>query len=148
MKTINITEATAPQLVAFAQNTLNIEGVSTSMAKAAIIAKIKAVGYDSDTILVEDSAPKTVTPAGAGDVSERKMVKVIIQSSDAPGGQDPVPVSVNGSAMLIPRDVEAEIPFEYYEALRNAVRQHYTPLPDGGLSEPKDVPAYAFSKVA
>lgn len=148
MKTINITEATGPQLVAFAQNTLNIEGVSTSMAKAAIIAKIRLTGYEADTIEVDDTPAKTVTPAGSGDAAERKMVTIMIPSSNDPGGQDDVPVSVNGSAMLIPRDIEARIPFEYYEALKNATRLVYTPLPNGGMSEPKEVPAYPFSRVA
>lgn len=147
MKTININEATAPQLVAFAQTQLNIEGVSTSLSKAAIIAKIKAVGYDQDTIEVEDASPKASAAAANGSEG-RKMVTVYIPSSNEPGGQDPVPVSVNGSAMLIPRDQESPIPYEYYEALKNAVRQVYTPLPDGGMSPPKDVPAYPFSRVA
>lgn len=147
MKTININEATAPQLVAFAQTQLNIEGVSTSLAKAAIIAKIKAVGYDQDTIEIEDASPKASAPVSDGSEG-RKMVTIMIPSSNDPGGQDDVPVSVNGSAMLIPRDIEAKIPFEYYEALKNATRLVYTPLPNGGMSEPKEVPAYPFSRVA
>lgn len=145
---ININEATAPQLVAFAQSHLNIEGVSTSMAKQAIIAKIRTVGYDEDTIEVEDRSPlKQATPAGAEAAGE-ETVTIIIPSDDKPGGQQPVWVSVNEKGMFIPRDQECKIPTRYYEALKNAVRQVYTPLADGGLSEPRDVPAYSFSRVA
>jgi hypothetical protein len=145
MNTININEATGPQLVWFAQNALNIEGIRPNMSKAEMIAKIRAVSYDKDTIEVEDLQPAKVKAADPSDT--RDKVRIIIPASDAPGGQDPVPVSVNGSAMLIPRDQECEVPYPYYEALKNAVRQVYTPLPDGGLSPPKDVPAYPFSRV-
>lgn len=146
MNTININEATGPQLVWFAQNVLNIEGIRPNMAKAEMIAKIRAVGYDRDTIDVEAVQPAQAKPAVAdeGDGAVKK-VRIIIPASDAPGGQDPVPVSVNGSAMLIPRDEACDIPYPYYEALKNAVRQVYTPLADGGLSAPKNVPAYSFS---
>ncbi len=147
MNTININEATGPQLVWFAQNALNIEGIRPNMSKAEMIAKIRAVGYDKDTIEVEDIQPARAKAAEASE-DGRKMVKIRIPASDAPGGQDPVPVSVNGSAMLIPRDVDCDVPESYYEALKNAVRLVYTPLPDGGISAPKEVPAYPFSRLA
>lgn len=146
MNTININEATGPQLVWFAQNVLNIEGVRPNMSKAEMIAKIRAVGHDRDTIEVEHIEPAKPKAASDSDGGADK-VRIIIPASDAPGGQDPVPVSVNGSAMLIPRDQECEIPYPYYEALKNAVRQVFTPLSDGGISPPKSVPAYPFSRV-
>jgi hypothetical protein len=145
MKTININEATGPQLVWFAQNALNIEGIRPNMSKAEMIAKIRAVGYDKDTIeveQVEEAKPKALA------ADSRETVRIVIPGSDTPGGSDPVPVSVNGSAMLIPRDEECEIPYPFYEALKNAVRQVYTPLPDGGISAPKNVPAYPFSRLS
>lgn len=148
MKTIDINEATGPQLVAFAQTVLNIEGVTPNLSKAQMIAKIRATGYDKPTIDVEEAAPAKAATIAPGGASEREMVTVFIPSNDAPGGTEPVFVSVNGSGMLIPRDVNSDIPIEFYVALKNAVRQVYTPMPDGGISEPKNVPAYPFSRVA
>lgn len=141
MKTVKIEEATGPQLVAFAQTILNIEGVRASMSKADMIAKIRTVGYDKDTIEVEAQARPT--EEDAGKPSEDK-VTLMIPSSDLPGGADAVPVGVNGSVMLIPRDQWCDVPRRYYQALRDAVRQVYSPLPDGGISAPRDVPAYPF----
>lgn len=141
MKTIKIDEATGPQLVAFAQTVLNVEGVSTSMAKATMIAKIRAVGYDKDTIEVEDTTRASAEEASKPDADK---VRLMIPSSEQPGGSDPVPVGVNGSVMLIPRDEWCDVPRPYAIALKNAVRQVYTPLPNGGISAPRDVPAYPF----
>lgn len=147
MKTININEATGPQLISFAQNVLNIEGIRPSMSKDEMRAKIRLSGYDKDTIEVEDASPvKQASPEG--EQAEEKMVTIIIPSDDKAGGDQPVWVSVNTKGMYIPRDQECRIPARYEEALRHAVRDVYKPLEGGGLSEPKKVPSYSYSRVA
>lgn len=147
MKTININEATAPQLVAFAQSHLNIEGVSTSMAKSAIIAKMRAVQYDKDTIDVEDPARGEVKQLAEGAHEGERMIKIMIPSDDKPGGNDPVPVGNNGSVMLIPRNDECLIPYRFYAVLKDAVREVFDPLPGGGLGPARKVPAYPFQVI-
>lgn len=144
MKKININEATGPQLVAFAQGVLNIEGIRPNMAKAEMIAKIRSVGYDQETIEVEEAAPASTAVSEGTKASGEKMVRIMIPSEDKPGGDQHVPVGNNGSVMLIPRNLECDIPYRFFTVLRDAVREVYDPLPEGGLGPARKVPAYPF----
>lgn len=94
-------------------------------------------------------------PAGSGKM--RKCCKIRIEMMDPkvyPGGREPVPVSVNGIAMYIPRGASQIVPVEYVEALENAekfVYAEYDPEEDGGiggLKAPQIVKEYPFSHVA
>ena len=66
------------------------------------------------------------------------------------GGSDDVQVGVNGSVMLVPRGKDVDIPYRYYEALKNAVADKYEMMPDGKSMNPvpRKVPAYPFQVVA
>lgn len=147
MKTILISAATATQLASFASINLGLpadyrEGTAT------LVAKIRATGYDKDSIEVEDDSG-TVAPksAVAAQPAEKDKVTVLISASEAPGGSDDVFAAVNGSGMLIPRGKPVSIPYRYYEVLKNAVSTVYDPLPNGGMSEPRQVPQYPFSVI-
>lgn len=81
-----------------------------------------------------------------------ECVKVLIPTSDAPGGKEPVPVAVNGKLLYIPRDKDVPIPIEYAEALSNAERFVYAETEDAlnqfGLGVPAVVKTYPFSHPA
>ena len=57
------------------------------------------------------------------------------------GNKNPVFISVNGTALCIPRNREAVVPARYAEALKNAVVCVYQDDDDGHI----DAPAYSFS---
>jgi len=149
MKTISLNDATATQIAAFASSMLGIDA-DLRMGKDKIIAKMKAVGYASDAIKIEEDddapAPTVLTPA-AGTDGRRKMITIMIPEQDAPGGSEAVYTNINGVSLLIPRSVEATIPVEYEEALRHAVAIRYDPDPNGGLGRKREVPQYPYSVV-
>ncbi len=76
------------------------------------------------------------------DHGNASHVVLMIHLQDKPGGKEPVPIGVNGRAMLVPRGEDVKIPYAYYEVLSKAIETHYDPLPGGGLSEPRFVPRY------
>lgn len=57
---------------------------------------------------------------GAGD--DDPKVVVMIQQTTLPGGRDPVPVSVNGVARVVQRNMNVELPYRFYLALASAMR--------------------------
>ena len=77
---------------------------------------------------------------------ERDCLKIMIPEEDDAGGSEPVPVSVNGTLMYIPRASQVVVPAEYVEVLENAEQFIYPPS-DNGLPTPKVVKAYPFSYV-
>ena len=154
MKTISLNDATATEIANFASVMLGIPA-EARMGKEKIIAKLRAAGYSKNDITIpQDEAPaaQTIAPApthleaGPGKKT-RKMITIMIPEQDAPGGSEPVYTNVNGVTLLIPRGVDATIPVEYEEALRNAVAIHYTSNPDGGLGAQRRVPQYPYSVV-
>lgn len=159
MKTINIADASAAQLRHFAGSRHGID-VPDVLGRDKVIAKLRAVGFEGDTIEVEEDAapviavvldpngnePGTDTPAEFDPA--RRMVKIIIPAQDDAGGSDPVYLSVNHKAMLIARDTVSLIPYCYREALKHAQKAVYTAAPNGGLSAARMVPQYPFSDVA
>ena len=77
-------------------------------------------------------------------------VKVLIMENSAEGaaGKRPIFLSVNGVAMLVPRAQPADIPYRYYEALKNAVVHKIKHDLDNGTVETFDEPAYAYQVLA
>lgn len=98
-------------------------------------------------IRAEDLPPG---PLRAEDLSpedrEKLYVTVNIARTEDPGGNDPVPLSVNGRAMYVPRDQDCEIRYPYYEVLKGAVTTKYDQKEDGEMV-PRHVPLYPFSLV-
>lgn len=152
-KKIPLKEASEAELRAFAQAHLGME-FDASARLASIRAQVAtAWGKDEIVLALSDTAddltPAGVAPArvGAAPVPSG-AVRIIIQRSDEVGGDEAVPVGVNGRVMLIPRGEPVTIPLAYFEVLQNAVTHRYESLRDGGLNPvPRAVPMYPFQRL-
>lgn len=156
-KKIPIEEATVEQLRAFASAYLGLD-IHGSTKEENVRARV-AKAWGKPEILVPDAGEdETVVARGgqpphpvtaAHQPPDKGKVRLIIQRTDDSGGNDPVFVSVNGRAMLVPRGKEVEIPYRYFRALEKAVIYRYEPLPDGGIDPvPRKIPLYPFQRVA
>lgn len=155
-KKIPIEKATVADLRQFAQESLGIE-IHHSCSLVTALAKVREAGHDKPDITLQvpdeveapaaGSAPRPVTAAQKAVPAVGK-IKIRIPQSEEPGGKDHVPVSVNGRAMVIPRDQDVEIPYPFYHALKNAVRIVYEQKPEGGISDGRPVPQYAFNTLS
>lgn len=152
---IAIKDATDNELRQFGRDNMGLT-LPPNCKRDTLIAKIKAT-WNKDYILIAEEeakqsqdgdAPRPVTDAQ--QPPERKMVRIHIAVTEDRGGDEAVPVGVNGKVMLIPRGQDCDIPEEYYEVLKNAISYKYEPLPDGkGLNpEPRKVPMYSFQVIA
>jgi len=156
MSLIQITDATPAQLRAFGANTLGLELHGRETAQM-MVGKFAEVGYNLETIKLEE--PATV-PSGRpdGDTAFNtrvradgiKEARIVIHTQDKPGGEEPVPVTVNGSKMFIERGVPSWVPEHFIEALDHAVEDVYSEFAGGsgnlgGLAKPRKVHSYPFS---
>lgn len=85
------------------------------------IARDEILGDSSpDAIAEQDAidAAKADQKAERGDPSH---VTIIINAQESAGGNNAVPVQVNGKAWLIPREQEFKVPYPVLHALENAV---------------------------
>lgn len=148
MKTLKLSEATRPQLLAYARDTLGISDVNTQTRVEELRAKISACGHDEVTVEEKEVLPAPISKEQV-ETTGRKKVKVLIATSEQAGGDKPVPLGFEGRVMLVPRGEVVEIPVEYFESLKNAVMDHYEPQRDGSFSEtPRQVPAYPYQVFA
>lgn len=151
MKTIQLSEATKSQLLEYANNVLGLS-IHHATGEEKIRAQIMACGAEEITVSDEPKVVENLNPVVTiADIQAPKSekVKILISRTDEAGGDEPVPVGVNGRIMLIPRGEVVEIPEPYYEALKNAVYYRYEPLKDGGMpTKPREVPAYPFQRIA
>jgi hypothetical protein len=127
---VPIDDASDDQLFAFAENMGLTPGsterphVLSALQEAAWIQPFILVS--EETILAEDQderpqiAVHSRMEGGAG--ADDPKVIVLIQKTTLPGGRDPVPVSVNGRAFVVQRDMNVEMPYRFYLALASAVR--------------------------
>lgn len=156
MDRISIEEAHVKDVRAFAQIVLGLE-VGDGEHKATVVDKMRTAGYMSDEIaLVETGAPRATSgqPNVVQNEKGQDCIRVLIPEDDKPGGTEPVPVSVNGSAMLIPRGTPQLVPVAYVGVLRDAwvwkyVQKEIQPELGqyGGISEPSRVPMYPFQEM-
>jgi hypothetical protein len=151
---IQIADATATQLSNFARIHHGLDDVAPTKGREHIVARLAAVGFTEDAIEVPDPHPAPVPaqthPAAAPSGNKRRMVKITILEQDIPGsteGKEPVKVSVNGSAMYIPRGKPVDIPYEYFHALQNASYRQFDLPPDAytPLGEARDVPRFPIT---
>lgn len=146
-----IEKATVQELRDFATKHLGLE--CGNLTKAELAANIKTA-WAQPYILVED--PETPNdhqqPARVVDPNadlKPGYVRMIIQIVDEPGGEEPVPVGVNGKVMLIPRGEKVDVPERYWEALRHAERFVYDAMRDGGINPvPRKVSAFPHQVLA
>lgn len=155
-----IAEATAQELRSFAEFA---HGLDLPMAATSdqIVAQLRKVGFAGEEIRVFPLAPipskmvdgSDAIPARALIIKmhngvEREYCRILIHTSEKPGGQDVVGVQCNGVAMYIPRGEAVEVPIEYVRILLDGVEHHYPEYREtglGGLGEPRAIPAYPFS---
>lgn len=147
MPTVKYSEATAAQLRAFAVTRYGLD-LSSNTNGPQVKAKLAEVGFDGDTIEVdEELAPKS-KPLTVEDVAERKTVLINIPQQEGPGGKDAVCVGVNGVVARIMRGKDVRVPVEYVEVLRNANKIVYDRDENNQLIEPGvEVPIHPFSIV-
>lgn len=76
---------------------------------------------------------------------DESVVDVIIASTGLKGEENPVPVSVNGTAQLIKRGERSTIRWPYYVALMNAKKLVHETDPDGRIIAEHSAPAYQIT---
>lgn len=168
VKKIELAKATKRELEWFVRHVLQLEMDDGDKTVAELRAMVSRA-WPQDYIIKPEKSdiyPKQCDSSGQGRPNtfeaewpegsgkKRLCCRVVIQKMDPmvyPGGDEPVPVGVNGTAMLIPRGEPVTIPVEYAEVLENAekfVYSEYDPSSDfgrGGLREPQIVKEYPFS---
>ena len=162
---VALEEASFKQLKEFATIMMGLEVPGAAKSKEDVRAIIETAGWSKDTIPTfqkSSDVPELCDSEGAPrprtfehNFNGKRMcecVAINIPETDKPGGQEPVPVSVNGSQMWIPRNERVVIPVEYVELLEHAEEFIYPETRDGlnehGLGEPRVVKVYPFSYVA
>lgn len=151
-KTIKLSAATQAQLREFAEAYLGMTFPDDEKTEA-IRAKI-AAAWSKPEIPIGDEpepAPKAEAKPKAAAKAEGKpkKVRLIVHGSDDEDGNEPIQLGVNGKVMLVPRGEEVEIPYAYFEVLKNAVTHRYEPLRDGGINPvPRKVQLYPFQVIA
>lgn len=152
MKRILINEATADQLATFAEQ----QGIEIDRRWGA--AKLRAAiepAWTKDWIEIhidEHEPVETVVPPGdkAETKSGDRWVTVVINEQEGvAGGNDPVPLSVNGRTMYVERGKPQRIRWPYFEALRNA--KYFTYAAPSAMGEPlgerREVPRFPYSVI-
>jgi hypothetical protein len=149
---IDIMEATAPQLRAFATIVLGMENIPPKAERSEVLALL-APTYRGKTISLFEEAE---TLEGGKQrrtekiVNGRTFVLLTLHRQEKAGGKEPLFVAVNGRGMFIPRGVPSWVPEEYVEVLDHAQEQVYDEYDAeknmmGGLTTPSVHHAYPFS---
>ena len=148
MRKIPIAEATSEQIRDFGNAFLGLDIHANTGAEKTRARVLEA--WDKDYIIVE-SVVHNVRESAHSPLSalmdEREIIEaagglengkvtVLIAATEEKGGNEPVPVGVNGRVMLIPRSEPQEIPVAYYLVLRNAIRLKYEMNDDGKSMNP------------
>lgn len=79
--------------------------------------------------------------------SSKMDPNVLLTIHEAPGkgGKRAVPVSVNGSTMLIERGKQSEVPWRFFLALENAVQELFEEDDENEELVGRDVPSYPYT---
>lgn len=159
VKKIPLNEATAHQLISFAQSVLGITLKPTEKIEA-MRAKVSEAWAQPDILIDEPAADEPAKTRSVKvptqqavdtELPHGEMVSIQIALEEGPGGRDPVPVGVNGRIQLIPRGQPVQVKREYVEVLKNAEKATYDPLfdangnPAGYNPVPRMVPMYPWS---
>ncbi len=147
-KTVKFTEATRDELFEYATESLGLEA-HHMLGAPKLRAKIKAAKTDITEFMVRVPEPEVeaVVLGPVMDIDPDEMAEpiyeIVILEGKESEDQAPVPVSVNGVNLFIPRNTPAKIKHRYWHALNNAVQILYD-QPDGpeGDMVPRRVPAY------
>jgi hypothetical protein len=155
-KRIPIAEASEAELRQFAETVLGMS-IHPGAKIETVRAKVQAAWDKAEIVLPGDEVPKAAPPGVAPrpvtdsqQPPEQGKVRIIIQRTEDAGGDQPVPVGVNGRVMLIPRGKEVDIPIPYFKVLQKAITHRFEDLGDGkGINPiPREVPLYPYQRVA
>lgn len=155
-KTVPLQHATTAQLMEFATGVLNLP-IEPGTHRQKIIARIKATSPELSELTLPGApgqpdhealpdAPKA--PAAVGSRPRHGRTRVLIQTREEVGGDRPIFVSVNGSAMLIPRGEMVDVPDPFAKVLQNAVEVHYEQKAgeEGEIIyQPRSIPRFPLS---
>lgn len=146
---IPIQKASNEQLLQFLLKKLHID-VDAKADRSTLLSLIRQA-HDKDTIEVIETPAGLETPVlgarrrGRAEYSsgrEDPMVTIQIHRSENDTQNYPIPVSVNGTTILVPRGQKVKIPYRYYEALRNACQVQTVVDKDNRIIEVNEVPVY------
>lgn len=152
-KTVSLDKATGAEMRAFASSHLGMD-FKFNDANEKVRAAIRQAWNKDEIVVDEPDEPSAQTgtppgPAQAAKEGDAEKVRVIIHITEESGGEESVPLGVNGRVMLVPRGKEEDLPPAYFEVLKNAVRHVFDALPDGGMSSvPRKVQAYPFQRLS
>lgn len=136
MTRVPMTDTTEDQRRAFAES-LGLD-LSDAKSDADVIALINTA-WVNDWISVPElrqdqfgnvqadpalPAAQQVFKGGFG--AQDPKVRLRIGETELPGGKDPFPIGVNGSIVVVQRKLVVDMPYRYYLALQNAVREVVT----------------------
>lgn len=141
--TIPLEQATADQLRHFATTVLGLP-LPANAGRDAILSKIRTAGHTGPIPLAPPQTPVTPTAKPDAAAIEEEMVTILIDKQEEVGGDQPVPVRVNGVAMYIPRGEPCRVKRRYVEALRNAVKEVYEQVRPEDPITSRQVPAYPW----
>jgi hypothetical protein len=131
MKKLPIHEASDAQIEAFV-DTLQLD--RTGITGRSNLLALLATAHEDDFIFVNDVVidlggqddealpePQQTPSFGTAYESDPKW-RVVLGTTDMPGGKQPVPVGVNGKVVVIQRNMTVDVPHRFYLALQSAVR--------------------------
>lgn len=155
---VALKDATRKQLREFATERFGIPLANFDHSKV-IIAKLQQAGWDKDYIEVRDDSAALRAPGAPSeapapakpvdiDARDNEWFEIVIPVSDAPGGGEPVFVSVNGVGQYIERGKSQWVRRPYIEALEHAKQTLYRQEPDMKTPpEPYEALTYPFQIV-
>jgi len=166
-KQIPLHEATREQLMNHAELVCGINlGPNKANVKAeTLIAKIQQAGHDHVQVAEAEADPETVAQdmaqsdqaamqrtqsrraVGGASSKGDPVITILIPEEDKRGGDRPVPVTVNGTTILLPRARQIDIAYRYYLALENAKQTLYDQNPETGEITSRTVYATNFQVI-
>lgn len=171
MKTVSLKDATHAQLLRYASINLNLPGVQPNTGEEKLRERIKAATgedciYVQTSIKEEDAPGKKPRNPVVGQAASRNRHQVVmdpmrfayrdprflinIAAERGKGGKAHVPVSVNGTCILLPRGQDIEVPARYFFALKAAVATVIEDIFDDNnqpVRQQSEVPQYQYSIV-
>lgn len=176
MSDVDIKKASRKELIWFSKNVMGLEVVDATSAEnlranimkagwtksfieredpnaiegAQVVIEEKAKPTDVEPEPEVDAAPKESATAvkRRAEVTGKddKKLKIFVPKQAGSDGDRPIPVGVNGTIILIPREEECEIALRYVQVLQNAVTTEYD-FDEVGNSTPRDVKLYPFQVI-
>ncbi len=152
---ININEATAKQIAAWASVAMGLQGYTAKHSKEAMIGKLRAIGIMTEMIDVDDEeeqappAPKASDDAPI-DATPKHVAKegrtiIMIHAQQEVGGSDPVFIGCNGVGVRVSRGVRVAVPNRFVEVLDHAQKTIFDKNENGTPINPRKVHQYPFS---